>query len=497
MTARPLWHRLGLAFGLGVVMAAGQAPLGFWWATLAAMAGLVALLGQAAGWRVAALTGLFAGAGHFAAALSWIIEPFLIDAARHGWMAPFAVVLLSFGLALFWALAAGAAALAATAPRRALLFAVALTAAETLRGYLFTGFPWALPGHVWVGWAPAQLAAVAGPNGLTLLTLLLAALPVAFRVRGLALSAALLLAAFGFGLWRMAAPDLPVQPVTVRLVQPNADQQSKWDPQQARFFFDRQLALTAAAPQASGPRPDLVVWPETSVPYLLNRAEGALAEIARAAGGAAVAVGIQRTEGWRGWNSMAVIGPDAAVLAVYDKHHLVPFGEYIPYGDVMASLFGLTAFAAQEGNGYSAGQGAALLDLGRLGRVLPLICYEAVFPQDLRAAPGRADWILQITNDAWFGTLTGPYQHLAQARLRSIEQGLPMIRVANTGISAVIDARGQVLARIPLGRDAFLDTALPGALPPPFYARTGEIPVLGVLAILAALLLFRRRGQPA
>lgn len=484
LTGRPL----PLAFVLGAVMATGQAPLGFWWFTLAGLAGLMALLTRARDARRAALWGWFAGAGYFALALSWIVEPFLIDVARHGWMAPFAVVLLAFGLALFWAAAAGLSTLFAP---RALGFAVTLTAMELLRGHALTGFPWALPGHVWVGWAPAQLAALIGPSGLTLLTALLAALPVVWRWRGGAGAAALLAAAWAFGLWSLAQPAPEARPLTLRLVQPNADQALKWEPENARMIFDRQLGFTAAAP-----RPDLVIWPETAVPYLLDRAQGALDAIAEAGQGVPVIVGIQRTEGTRGWNSLAVINADGSVGAVYDKHHLVPFGEYIPFGDTLAR-FGITAFAAQEGNGYSAGTGAAVLDLGPdLGRFLPLICYEAVFPQDLRAAPRRADWILQITNDAWFGTLTGPFQHLAQARLRAIEQGLPLVRVANTGVTAMIDARGRITAELPMGEAAFLDAALPGGLPPTPYARWGEMPLLLCLGGLgAALLAARRRGK--
>ncbi|NUB44203.1 apolipoprotein N-acyltransferase [Fertoebacter nigrum] len=481
--------RLVAAFGCGAAMALGQAPLGVWPATLAGFAALVCVLGQAAGPRAAAWTALFGGAGHFVLALSWIIEPFLIDIARHGWMAPFALVLMGFGLALFWA-AAGALAALVTGPRRALLFALALTAAELARGHVLTGFPWALPGHVWVGWTPAQVAGLIGPTGLTGLTLLAAALPVAFRWRGLAAALLLLGAMAGYGQMRLAAPDPIPRDATLRLVQPNADQRTKWQPGMVEMLFDRQLEYTAALP-----RPDLVIWPETAVPWLLDDAPGALQAIAEAGAGVPVAVGIQRAQGLRYFNSLAVIGPDAGVQALYDKHHLVPFGEYIPYGDTMADWFGITAFATQEGNGYSPGPGAAVLDLGgALGKMLPLICYEAVFPQDLRAAPGRADWILQITNDGWFGTLTGPYQHLAQARLRAIEQGLPLVRVANTGVSALIDARGRVLAQIPLGAAAYRDVTLPGALPLTPYARFGEWPVTGLLlAGLAALLMFRRR----
>jgi apolipoprotein N-acyltransferase len=209
-----------------------------------------------------------------------------------------------------------------------------------------------------------------------------------------------------------------------------------------------------------------------------------------------VALGIQRSDGLRGWNSLAVFAPDGTVTAVYDKHHLVPFGEYIPLGDLASEWFGITAFAARDGNAYSAGPGPRLVDLGPgLGRVLPLICYEAVFPQDLRGVPGRPDWLLQVTNDAWFGRLTGPYQHLAQARLRSIEQGLPMVRVANTGVSAVIDARGRLRAAIPLGRAGFVDARLPGTLTAPPYARWGEVPVLLLLAGLAVAVRAGRRPR--
>jgi apolipoprotein N-acyltransferase len=250
--------------------------------------------------------------------------------------------------------------------------------------------------------------------------------------------------------------------------------------------------------------PDLVVWPETSVPYLLNDIEGLIQAIAANAQGAQVAMGIQRVEEGatsndvRGYNSLAVISGQGQVSQIYDKHHLVPFGEYVPFGDLAYRLFGITAFASQQGAGYSAGQGAVVLDLGpELGQVLPLICYEAVFPQDLRAAPTRADWIVQITNDAWFGKLTGPWQHLAQARLRAIEQGLPLLRAANTGISAVIDARGRVVAELPMGVADYIDAALPPPLPPTFYARFGDWPLLLVLLGLGAALLICARPKKA
>jgi apolipoprotein N-acyltransferase len=402
-------------------------------------------------------------------------------------------VFLSFGLALFWALAAGLARRFGADAQCAVLFAVLLALAELARGWVLTGFPWALLGHIWIDTPAAQLAAWIGPNGLTLLTVVVAVLPVMLRWRGLAAGAVVLVAAFGIGTWQRAQPmpvanDAPM----IRLVQPNAEQHLKWDGDLARDHFQRLLDLSAVAPDDGMMPPDLIVWPETSVPYLLTPEETDLLKaIAGSGQGAQMAIGVQRSNSenrFLGYNSLALISPAARLTASYDKHHLVPFGEYIPFGNLMYRWFGLSAFASQMGNGYSAGRGPALLDLGpKLGQALPLICYEAVFPQDLRV-PERARFILQITNDAWFGHMTGPWQHLAQARLRAIEQGLPFLRSANTGVSAVIDARGRVLAQLPMGRMGHLDTPLPASLPPTLYARTGDLPILLLLIGLAALL---------
>lgn len=472
------------AFALGVVMAAGQAPLGAWMLALPALSGLVWLVARTATgpapFRSAFFVALAGGTGYFAVALSWIVEPFLIDVARHGWMAPFALVFLSVGLALFWGLAG---AIAACTPRPAIGFAAALTAAEMLRGIVLTGFPWAQPGHIWIGTPIDQLAAALGANGLLLLTLVLALLPVAAGLRGAAVAAVLGLAVAGAGLWRLSSPLPADRAATLRLVQPNAEQSVKWDADRAQQFMELQLELTQKAPVA-----DLTIWPETAVPYLMEGAPGVAIAIARASGGRPVAVGVQRVEGERFWNSLKVVEGQGEVTAVYDKHHLVPFGEYIPLGDLAEDWFGITAFAAQAGGGYSAGEGPKVLNLGRaLGKVVPIICYEAVFPAALQGAPDRADWILQITNDAWFGVWTGPFQHAAQARLRAVEQGLPLIRVANTGVTAIIDARGRVRAALPFGEAGALDGVLPGALPPTLYVRWGEWPQLLMLLILCLL----------
>lgn len=477
-------RRLGLAFMLGAVIALGQAPFGLWWATLAGLAGLIWLVDQSLDRRAAVLAAWAAGTGHFALALSWIVEPFLIDAARHGWMVPFAVVFLSAGLALFW----GAAAWVAWfAPQRALGFVVVFVALEWLRGVILTGFPWAMVGHVWIGTPVDQLAALVGPSGLSLLTLAAAALPILWRGRGLFGGAVIIALAAGFGLWRLSLPMPANREGLVRLVQPNAEQAVKWEAAMAETFLNRLLDLTAEG----GPA-DLTIWPETAVPYMLEYAPEVAGMITDASQGKPVATGIQREEAGLYYNSLRVLAGDGMEQARYDKAHLVPFGEYMPLGDLAYDWFGIRAFAAQAGAFFTAGPGPSVINLGTFGKVLPLICYEVIFPRMANAAPERPDWMLQVTNDAWFGVWTGPFQHFAQARLRAVEQGLPLIRVANTGVTAVIDARGRVVAELPFGTIGKLDTQIPGALPPTPYSRWGDGPVFLFLGVLALVSAFRR-----
>jgi apolipoprotein N-acyltransferase len=242
---------------------------------------------------------------------------------------------------------------------------------------------------------------------------------------------------------------------------------------------------------AGDPRPDLIVWPETAVPQLLNYAEDTLRIISDSAGGVPVLLGIQREEAGAYYNSAVLLDADGMATATYDKAHLVPFGEYVPFGDFMAR-FGIHGFASQAGAGYAAGPGAQVMDLP-IGSALPLICYEAVFPQDVNAAETRPQMLVQITNDAWFGTRSGPYQHLVQARMRALEQGLPMIRAANTGVSAMIAPDGAMLDSLPLGEAGYIDAALPAPLAPTLYSRTGDWPVLLLCLFGAFAVFFRHR----
>lgn len=483
------WRASVLLLVLGGAIALGQAPFDLPYVAFPALIGLFAVLSwhRPHGLR-AALLGWVAGLGYFGIALHWIVEPFLVEPELYGWLAPFGLVGLAGGLALFWALAVWLAQRFGGGPWR---MAIALALAELARGTVLTGFPWALVGYIWADTVFAQLAALIGPYGLTTLTLLMAALPVWFW-QCFAIPLPVLRAARVFGItvgvgmvpWFAAdlldgrevpAPgaDAPV----LRLIQPNAPQDQKWDPEMIPLFFNRMVSYSATAPA-----PDLILWPESAVPELLERAEAMLGYISEQSGGVPLVLGIQRSEGADFYNSAVYVDGKGTPGALYDKHHLVPFGEYMPFPDFWLRL-GITGLAARVETGYSPGNGPAVMDIG-FANVIPLICYEAVFPGYARIAP-RPDMLLQLTNDAWFGQFSGPYQHLAQARMRAIETGLPMVRVANTGVSAVIDAKGRITHHLPLGEAGFLDAPMPAALPPTLYARLGDGPV-GVLLIFLA-----------
>jgi apolipoprotein N-acyltransferase len=487
--------RLPFAALAGAVAALGLAPFDLWFLGWLGFAGVLALTATAPAPRSAAWTAWTGGAAHFALALHWIVEPFFVDAARHGWMAPFALVFMAGGLALFWALPGWLAArLVPSRGAQVAALAGLLTLFEAARGVILTGFPWAQPGHGLIASPLLPVAAWTGPLGLTALVLAGAAALAILMLRGWTWAAASLAAAPLVLLLLPtpeAAPPSADAPL-VRLVQPNAPQHLKWREDMIPVFFQRALDLTATAPE--GRAPDLIVWPETTLPVLLGNSDAARARIAAAAGGAQVLLGGQRFEGFRARNTAALLDPMGAIRQVYDKHHLVPFGEYMP-GGAAAEALGLRGIAEVLAGGYSPGPGPDLFEIGgALGRAFPMICYEAIFPGYIREVP-RPDWMIHLTNDAWFGQLSGPYQHLALARLRAVEQGLPVLRAANTGVSAVIDGRGRVLASLPLNEAGALDTALPPALPPTIYARMGDLPVLllVLMATVAAVATGRRR----
>lgn len=477
------WPVQGAALAaLGALTALGQAPTDLWWVALLALAAAFVLVRMDTG-RAAFWCGWAFGVGYFALALRWIISPFLVHIERDGWMAPFALILMAGGFALFWGLAAWAAQRVFRGNWLAL--PLMLTLAEVARALILTGFPWALLGHSLISTPFGQLAAFGGPHLLTLLLLLLAAAVASGQI----IKAAPALIAFAIA-WPLLSPPTPdpsPEQQTIRLIQPNAPQEEKWDPVMSGVFFDRMLTFTG-----EGDTPDLIVWPESAIATLLNYADPWLTEMADAARGAPMIVGVNREQGGRYYNSFVHLGRGGHIAGFYDKQHLVPFGEYIPGGDLLHQI-GIRGFGASYGGGFTAGAGLRTLNIPGIGPIRPLICYEGIFAEEVGGTTDRPRALILITNDAWFGKAAGPYQHLAQAQLRAIEQGLPMVRVANTGVSAMIDPYGRITAQIPLNEAGYVDAILPPALPPTLYARFGDVPIFITLLLLLGLLAVRVR----
>ncbi len=484
-------RQLVMAFCAGAALALVQAPWSFPLAFFFAIPLLFRLHAGAVSPRRAALVGWIAGLAYFGLTLSWLVEPFLVDAATQGWMAPFALFFMAAGLALFWALAFGLARRGSV-----IAFAAFWTLLELARSYLFTGFPWALVGYGWADTPVMQVISVIGVPGLGFLTILLAVLVgqvIRRDWRNVVAGLAILAVLWGFGSYRLSQP-VPerASPFSVRVVQPNAAQELKWLPEFMQVFFDRQLALTAGD---GGVQPDLVIWPEAAVPFIPSARPDLLQRMAAEARGARIAFGARRVDADNRWyNSLYLLDPLGNISAQYDKRHLVPFGEYFPLADRVAKL-GIDALTGLTGTGFTAGEGPVLVQADTVPPFLPLICYEAIFAQDVPLTGPRPEWLLQITNDAWFGRFSGPYQHLVQARARAIEQGLPLVRSANTGVSVVTDPFGRILAAIPLGQPGSVDADLPAPLPRPLYSRTGDWPVFGILLLLAFWQLFRGRRR--
>jgi apolipoprotein N-acyltransferase len=486
------WRRqLLAALGLGLLSVLALPPVHAVPVLLLAIPGLLVLACGQPDWRRAAWIGFAWGWGHGVAGIWWVTEAILKDVEHFWWLVPLAAPVLAVALAVFVVLPILVARLLPAGWPRVLGFAGAWVLAELARGVVFTGFPWNLIGTVWAFAAlPVQGAAVIGVHGLSLATLLLAGVPL-LRGRTPWALAALALAGFaGFGTWRLSLPDPPDQPVQLVLVQGNVAQEVKWQQDQRMPIFRRYLGLTEASAQAAhlaSPQNQLVViWPETASPFLLTQDPEARRMAAEALPvGARLLGGTVRAD-WgpdgrlrQVWNSLAVLDSAGRVQAVYDKSHLVPFGEYMP----LAGLIPIRMAAG--GMDFSAGPGAVAVAPPGLPPFGALICYEVIFPGAVTPEP-RPEWLVNITNDAWFGETSGPWQHLAAARLRAVEEGLPLARAAQTGISAVFDARGRQLAFLPIGATGTLTLALPGAVAAPPFARFGLV-LPGLAALLCML----------
>ena len=484
------WRADLAAAGLGVLAAAALPPLHVLPALLLAVPGLLLLIDISRGPWTAARRGFWFGLGHHVFGLYWITEAILLESAQYWWLVPFAVPALSALLALFIAAPCALARMASPGWRRALMLACSWTLFDLARQYVGTGFPWNPWGSVWaipgpVGDVMIQPAAWIGTPGLTLLTVLLAASP-ALGIRGLFGAGAALAVWVGIGWTRLQGTEPPATGIIAVLVQGNFSQGQKWDRATALAVFQRHLDLTREAVAALDGAPAVVIWPETSSVFLLQSDEAARAAIAQAAEPARGAIvgsltflaGVPSADpGNVPRNSLVAMEADGTVAGVYDKWHLVPFGEYAPSWVPLA----IQVVPGQ----FGFGSGPATLRLPGLPSFGAMICYEAIFPAQVVNEANRPDWMVNITNDAWFGNSTGPRQHLAAARMRAVEEGLPLMRAANTGISAGFDSRGRELGRLTVGEAGTLALPLPAKRPPTSFSRWGLV-VPGLMSLAGA-----------
>lgn len=490
------WRTYGAAVLAGALAALAMPPL--YWLPLGVV-GVVFFVRQ---WdsaptpRAALLRAWAWGWGHFAVGSYWIVEAFFVPPADFAPLGPPAVLGLATVLGFFPAMAAGAARwLALRWPslggryRRLVLLAILWTVAEWLRGHVFTGYPWNPLGHVWAFATPLlQGASLFGVYGLGTLTFAILAAPVAgWRAALVALGLVGLAGVGGQSL--MPPPDTGPAGPMIRIVQPNIPQSEKWSPKDRAQQFQKLIDLSR---RAGFDRMAAIAWPETAVPFAVQPGSNALSAMAAAAppNGYLLAGAARATADFgQVWNSLLAIDRSGTIAASYDKVHLVPFGEYIPFHKEWPPISGLVGR-----NSFETGGSFVSLSLAGLPPFSPTICYEAIFPGEVTGPGARPSWLLNVTNDAWFGTSSGPYQHLTSARLRAVEEGLPMIRAANTGVSAVIDSYGRILASLDMEREGVVDHALPSPRAATLYSRWGDWTVLALLLLLGLAIGIRRRS---
>ncbi len=495
------WRRRFAAVLLGALGALAFAPFHAVPAMAVSLIGLYWLIQHAATRRRAFNVAWMWGFGHFAAGNFWIANSFLIDAARFGWMIPPIIG----GLAAFLALYPALVGLAVwqrhdLGPQRILGFAGLFTIGEWARGHVFTGYPWNLTAYVWeVSPAMMQSAALWGSWGLGLVTVFLFTLPALFGAKIERRGAAALIAGlvllgglWAGGAWRLETATADHVPdVRLRIVQANVSQAEKMQGGLGLRHLERHVALTRGTPGLD--RVTHVIWPESAANFLLDREPHLRQFIASVVPpGGALLTGTIR--GWPQtgeldeiWNSLVVVNGAGEVLAHADKAHLVPLGEYVPLREFFPFINKLTPGTMD----FSAAPTPQTVDVPGAPPAGPLICYEVIFPGAVTDPARRPDWLLNVTNDGWFGISPGPYQHFTASRYRAVEEGLPLIRAANTGVSGIIDAYGRVESRSELGTEAVLDGLLPVALTPTLFVRSGLWLVV-ILVIISVIPMWLR-----
>jgi apolipoprotein N-acyltransferase len=497
-------RRWALAFFLGVLGAGAMAPIYAVFLLIPSIIGLLWLTYDSSCVRGAFAAGWWFGLGHFVAGFYWVANALFVQPDRFGWMAPFAVFFLAGIMALFPAVSvvvSRALGGRSTGVGRVLVFAAAWIFFEWVRSWIFTGFPWNLIGSIWTfSDAIIQSAALAGVYGLGLLSVLVAGMPAILAdndgwqskgspSRPIGIIILFLFVVWSGGAYRLSeASDETVSGVVLRLVQPNIDQKLKWEPRLREKNFKEQIRMGGATPKPGFSVPTHIFWAETAATYFLDKDYASRKAIASSTpkGGLTI-TGALRTE-HRGvgvyqiWNSMQGIDEVGNVVGTYDKFHLVPFGEYTP----LRKIFKFSKITVGTTD-FSAGPGPRTLRLRGLPPVSPLICYEVIFPNQVVDRQDRPEWLLNLTNDGWYGASSGPYQHFDAARLRAVEEGLPLVRVANTGISGVIDGYGRVVSSLALGTKGTLDSGLPSSLQTTLYGRLGNSIVILLILTIAVI----------
>jgi len=511
------WQRAIIAFAAGAVSTLAMEPINAWpilFVTIPVLVWLVdgSTAGRWSGAMSAALAGWCFGFGYFLAGLYWIGYAFLVDAKTFGWLLPLAVSGLPAYLALYTALGVAAARLIwVRGPERILALAATLTIAEWLRGHLLSGFPWNTFGYALTEpLVLAQSVSVVGIWSLTFLCIAICATPAVLAddktdtpnpSRPLLIALILLAAATGYGATRLLShPTGYTDGVKLRIMQPNLQQDEKFNYAAKAQVMDQYLRLSdrATGPQSNGVHDVThLIWPESAFPFFLTREPDALAQIAallkpstELITGAVRAASNASARNPRAYNSVYVIDPDGSIHGIYDKVHLVPFGEYLPFQRLLERI-GLMQLTKVVG-GFQSGDRRRAMDVPGAPKMLPLVCYEAIFPGAAVPPGERPGWLVNVTNDGWFGISSGPYQHFQQARVLAIAEGLPLVRAANTGISAVIDPVGRVVNALPLGSEGVLDARLPTAIAPTISLRYGNY-ILLLLLVFSFTIVARRR----
>jgi apolipoprotein N-acyltransferase len=513
------WKRVALAFLVGALASFALPPYDFFAVCFISFPVLVWLIdgavdnagrGPIRRLLPAAMIGWWFGFGYFVSGLWWIGNALLVDAANFAWAVPFAILGLPAFLAIFYAFAAALARLLwSEGLGRILALAFGFGIAEWLRSFVLTGFPWNAIGYAAMP-VPLlmQSSVIVGLLGMNALAVIVFAMPALLASRrdlrmGIALVLVLICGHVGFGAYRLKTAPVEAKGAPIRIVQPSIAQDLKWDADARRGILDKYIAMTAQAPKEGKPKPQVIVWPETAVPYILTKTPEALKSIADVLEeGQILLAGAVRMEEPNGgqdplyYNSIYAIDSAGQIAGAADKLHLVPFGEYVPLENILRR-FGVSEVVELPG-GFSAAATRHSLKVMDNFVALPLICYEAIFPAGLAYEGPRADAIVNVTNDAWYGDTPGPYQHFRQAQLRAVEQGLPLIRAANNGLSGIVDPYGRIIDALALNAIGVVDGDLPGKVQLPLNEAARQLQfwiVIGMVLIASIGYFLSRRTR--